>query len=323
MLYADNPRVHYDRPQLAEVICQLRFPAILSIGAKEPAEFQEAVRAIFPRYAAKREQPAPKITGLGTPNARLEQAQPITNYNFISADGKWKLNLTQNFISLSTVAYPGWEHFGQQLDLPLAQFIRIYKPAFFERIGLRYVNIFSRKALELEEEPWRELMAPAYKKADLERIYRETLIDSYCPNIEIWDKQLFQILCPGKEKWIGHDEWVKRTLEAVEVFGKGKVFTQVVAGAELAAPHGFSSVEEALESNFEACDFYAKNGVIYLSTIWRPHRAARLGRASSFTAKRQQSASGRASRWSVASQCRVPAKACAAASVRLNTPLIR
>ena len=162
MLYADNPRVHYDRPQLAEVICQLRFPAILSIGAKEPAEFQEAVRAIFPRYAAKREQPAPKITGLGTPNARLEQAQPITNYNFISADGKWKLNLTQNFISLSTVAYPGWEHFGQQLDLPLAQFIRIYKPAFFERIGLRYVNIFSRKALDLEGEPWRDLIAPAY-----------------------------------------------------------------------------------------------------------------------------------------------------------------
>ena len=114
MLYADNPRVHYDRPQLAEVICQLRFPAILSIGAKEPAEFQEAVRTIFPRYAAKREQPAPKITGLGTPNARLEQAQPITNYNFISADGKWKLNLTQSFIALSTLRYQRWEDFAQR-----------------------------------------------------------------------------------------------------------------------------------------------------------------------------------------------------------------
>ena len=70
---------------------------------------------------------------------------------------------------------------------------------------------------------------------------------------------------------------MKRTVEAVEVFGTGKVFTQVVAGAELASPHGFSSIEEALESNFEACEFYAKNGVIFLSTIWRPHRAAKLG----------------------------------------------
>ncbi len=162
MLYSDTPRVRYDRAQLAEVICQFRFPAILSIGAREPVDFQEAVRSMFPRYAAKEEQPGPKITGLGTPGAKLEAQKPIVNHNFITADGHWKMNLTSNFISLSTVAYSGWEDFGQHFDLPLAQFIRIYQPAFFERIGLRYVNIFSRKALELEDEPWRELIASPY-----------------------------------------------------------------------------------------------------------------------------------------------------------------
>jgi uncharacterized protein (TIGR04255 family) len=162
MLYSDSPRVHYDKSQLAEVICQLRFPAILSIGAKDPVDFQDAVRGMFPRYAAREEQPGARITGMGTPNAKLESPKPVTNHNFISADGRWKLNLTSAFISLSTVAYPGWEDFGKQLDLPLAQFIHIYKPAFFERIGLRYVNLISRKALELEEEPWRELIAAPY-----------------------------------------------------------------------------------------------------------------------------------------------------------------
>ena len=162
MLYSDNPRVHYAKPQLAEVICQLRFPSILSIGAREPVDLQDAIRSMFPRYAAKQEQPAPKITGLGTPGAKLEAQAPIVNYNFVSADSKWKLNLTKNFISLSTVAYPGWEEFGKRFDLPLAQFIRIYQPAFFERIGLRYVNIFSRKALDLEGEPWRDLIAAPY-----------------------------------------------------------------------------------------------------------------------------------------------------------------
>lgn len=162
MLYSDNPRVHYDKPQLAEVICQLRFPVILSIGANDPVDFQEAVRGVFPRYTARKEQPRPQITGLGTPNAKLETPKPIVNHNFISADGRWKLNLTSTFISLSTVTYPGWESFGKQLDMPLAQFIRIYKPAFFERIGLRYVNIISRKALELEDEPWRELISQPY-----------------------------------------------------------------------------------------------------------------------------------------------------------------
>lgn len=162
MVYSNSPRVHYQKPQLAEVICQLRFPTILSIGSTEPVAFQEAIRAKFPRFAARQEQPAPRITGLGTPGAKVEPAKPITNYHFISADGQWKLNLTNNFISLSTVAYPGWESFGKQLDLPLAQFISIYQPAFFERIGLRYMNIFSRSALGLEGEPWRDLIAPHY-----------------------------------------------------------------------------------------------------------------------------------------------------------------
>lgn len=162
MLYSDHPRVHYDNAQLAEVICQFRFPVILSIGAREPVDFQDAIRSMFPRYAAKEERPAPKITGLGTPGAKLETPKPVVNYNFISADGLWKLNLTNNFISLSTVAYPGWEEFGKHFDLPLAQFIRIYQPAYFERIGLRYVNIFSRRKLDLEGEPWRELISAPY-----------------------------------------------------------------------------------------------------------------------------------------------------------------
>ena len=34
MLFAEYERCHYLRPPLAEVICQLRFPTILSIGAK-------------------------------------------------------------------------------------------------------------------------------------------------------------------------------------------------------------------------------------------------------------------------------------------------
>ena len=162
MLYSDHPRVHYDKAQLAEVICQFRFPAILAIGAREPVDFQDAIRGMFPRYAAKQETPAPKLTGIGTPAAKLEAQKPIINYNFISANNRWKLNLTNTFISLSTVAYPGWEEFGQHFDRPLAEFIRLYKPSYFERIGLRYVNIFSRKALDLEGEPWRELFTPPY-----------------------------------------------------------------------------------------------------------------------------------------------------------------
>ena len=48
------------------------------------------------------------------------------------------------------------------LDKPLAAFIQLYKPAYFQRVGLRYLNIISRKALDLEGTPWHQLIAPAY-----------------------------------------------------------------------------------------------------------------------------------------------------------------
>lgn len=162
MLFDDNSRWTYANCQLKEVICQLRFPTILSINEKAPADFQDAIRDAFPSYSLRKEQPAPKLTGLGTPNARLEQAQPVNNHAFVSSTGIWKINLTQNFIAISTLRYNTWEDLAQRLDRPLAEFIRIYQPAWFERIGLRYLNAFSRKALDLEGTPWRDLVDPAY-----------------------------------------------------------------------------------------------------------------------------------------------------------------
>ena len=162
MFRSDTPCPHFERNQLTEVICQLRFPAILAINNREPADFQDAIRSMFPRYAVRKEQLPPNLIGAGTPGAKLEPPAPFNNHHFISADGKWKLNLTRDFIALSTVSYPGWTKFAGQFDLPLAEFIRIYQPAFFERIGLRYLNVFSRNALGLEHTPWRELFDSAY-----------------------------------------------------------------------------------------------------------------------------------------------------------------
>ena len=86
----------------------------------------------------------------------------MTNYHFLSADGRWKLNLTKDFIALSTLRYTGWEDFARHLDKPLASFIKLYKPAYFQRVGIRYINFFSRQKLGLEDVPWAELFAPAY-----------------------------------------------------------------------------------------------------------------------------------------------------------------
>lgn len=153
MFLPDNKSIEYENNQLAEVICQLRFPTILSIDTREPAEFQEAVRQDFPKYMLQVEK-LPPING--------SQQRQVNNYSFISEDGGYKLSLTKNFLALSTVRYTNWDDFARWLDQPLGMFISIYKPAYFERVGLRYVNAFSREKLGLTDCRWDELIAPRY-----------------------------------------------------------------------------------------------------------------------------------------------------------------
>ena len=81
-MFSASERVLYGKRQLIEVICQLRFPTILSISAKEPAEFQEAIRAEFPRYARNLEKLPPKV--IGQPGAmKLEEQPTVVNYQFL------------------------------------------------------------------------------------------------------------------------------------------------------------------------------------------------------------------------------------------------
>ncbi len=155
-MLSTEPRCIYRRSPLAEVICQLRFPEILTIEANLPADFQEAIRQDYPQFSRRQESPPPAVSG--TPgHMNLEKKPPITNYQFVSADGHWRVNLTSRFISLSCSRYTSWEEFAKRLDKPLAAFIRLYQPAWFDRIGLRYLNFFSRRELALEEVPFRKL----------------------------------------------------------------------------------------------------------------------------------------------------------------------
>ena len=51
---------------------------------------------------------------------------------------------------------------GMTCGAPLAAFIRIYAPAYFDRVGLRYLNFISRRDLGLEGVPFSQLIAPCY-----------------------------------------------------------------------------------------------------------------------------------------------------------------
>jgi hypothetical protein len=93
-------------------------------------------------------------------------------------------------------------------------------------------------------------------------------VTSHNANLEVWDKRLFQIIAPGKEKYIGYDRWVRNLFSAVEVMGEGNVSPNMVSGIEMAQPYGFTTVEEALASAQDGFDTLMSHGVVPHLDTW-------------------------------------------------------
>ena len=172
-MFSNEARCRYRLPPLAEVICQLRFPEILTIQANAPAAFQDAIRDQFPVYLRRQELPLPSVLSGNLP---LQKKEPVINHQFATSDGVWRVNLTSKFISLTCSKYTCWEAFAAHLDKPLASFIQTYQPAYFERVGLRYLNFISRMQLGLEEIPFSQLIVPCYLGLLAEEDVTESLV---------------------------------------------------------------------------------------------------------------------------------------------------
>lgn len=232
-MFSREERCLYRANQLQEVICQLRFPEILSIEANLPVEFQEAIRDEYPKYSARKEIAAPKI--IGTPgNMHLENQPATVNYQFTSTDGVWRVNLTGKFISLACTRYRRWEEFAQRLDKPLAAFIKIYKPAYFERVGLRYLNFISRKALNLEGVPFAELLAPCWVGPLAEEDVQETGVSRCSVDTEMSIRGGCKVKIhagPGMVKKVGQPDPEAKLIFDQDLFMPGNVPVNLSAGA--------------------------------------------------------------------------------------------
>ena len=156
---SEYKRVRYNKSPLVEVIFQLRFPTILSINAKQPAEFQEKIREQYPFYQEVIEQQNELVIAPDGAPSQFKRNE-IKNYVFISSDNKYKINLTSSFISLSTVAYTQWEDYLNRVKQIIPLFEEIYAPSFYTRVGLRYIDVITKSNLGLIDKKWSELIRP-------------------------------------------------------------------------------------------------------------------------------------------------------------------
>ncbi|HVR75190.1 MAG TPA: radical SAM protein [Planctomycetota bacterium] len=147
--------------------------------------------------------------------------------------------------------------------------------------GLDEAAFYARYARAINERfPGRwisKLVVQALPREALE-VFRDAGVQIYHPNYEVWDKRLFSIICPGKDRYIGRDEWMRRVVEAADVFGPSHVIPNFVAGVEMSRPHGFESVEDALRSTGEGLEFFMSRGITPRFTTWCPEPLSVLGR---------------------------------------------
>lgn len=162
MPFPDSPRVKYASNSLNEVICQFRFPPILKIEAEAPVVFQEEIRAAFPLYQEKLPQvQLPPNLPLPKEIVQALSREGGVAREFSSEDEIWCITLTRDFLALTCKKYSRWEEFYGRLEVAAAALRKVYAPAFYTRIGLRYRNIIQRSVLGLQSVPWRELL-PAH-----------------------------------------------------------------------------------------------------------------------------------------------------------------
>ncbi|MBT8338754.1 MAG: hypothetical protein HKP58_17560 [Desulfatitalea sp.] len=130
---------------------------------------------------------------------------------------------------------------------------------------LALVNAVTRAAREHGVEScstW-PIMSPVRK--DQMKQFQDAGAAGFGIFFEIWGKEKWEIMCPGKAKHVGWEEWIKRTLDAVEVFGKGNVHCSFVAGTEMM--YGYNDIQDAVTDTLAGCEFLLQNGCSLGDTI--------------------------------------------------------
>lgn len=103
----------------------------------------------------------------------------------------------------------------------------------------------------------------------LEQFKDEQLVDAACFNLEVWSEELFSKVCPGKHEFVGYSRWIESLEKAVEIFGRGRVYSAMVAGIELEPDYGMSW-EEASELAIAGAEDLCARGVIPIYSLYWP-----------------------------------------------------
>lgn len=139
--------------------------------------------------------------------------------------------------------------------------------------GKNEVDFYLEYARAIEDKfPGRwigKVVTQAWEKEEV-RKFKDAGIRIYHPNYEVWDKELFEKICPGKTRYVGRDTWIRRIVDSAEIMGPENVIPNFVGGVELSKPWGFKTVDEAVASTAAGLEFFMSKGIAPRFTTWCP-----------------------------------------------------
>jgi uncharacterized protein (TIGR04255 family) len=135
--------IKLNKPPLDEVICQVRFLPILSIARELPTDFQESIRDRFPGFEVQ-QGVLLQFPTTGVNEKPIMEPTPKI-YRFLTADKRSSVALTTDFCAITTKSYCQWSTFIEDLNLVGNTVVKKYHPSHATRIGLRFINKFTRK----------------------------------------------------------------------------------------------------------------------------------------------------------------------------------
>jgi len=136
---------------------------------------------------------------------------------------------------------------------------------YIEAIEARFPNRWIGKAV-----------VQAWPVEDCQRL-KQAGCKIYHPNYEVWGKELFAKICPGKERVVGFENWIDRVVASADVFGAENVIPNFVGGVEMNRECGFDDPKAAVAHTREGLDWFMSRGVVPRFTTWCPEPLAALG----------------------------------------------
>lgn len=157
--FCKHEDVVFDHAPLVRVLCQIRFPPVLSLlTVAGVTGFQAGIREHYPTLLPAEPNAFIQVS---RDQVGVETQPPV--WRFVDQERQWTVGLAANFVSLETPTYTHIDEFLERFQHVLSVLHRTIRPATSLRIGMRKVNIIEvhgRDSSSLTGAVRRELLGP-------------------------------------------------------------------------------------------------------------------------------------------------------------------